>query len=454
VTVVKSAIRALTPIQVTEGEREVTPIDFQKALKDFSDYVYSEAQTLWNNNAQIITDGITAVGKRNIPFKQNFIRNLGIDTRQTPLPGVMTGNIRELVEFKVCSEAESWVKNLNPHKQMFNFNRNIDLSATGDQFSKRVYNPKQNTITIMLRCMDRTFYIIFLLPKYIQSRSIDKVSKPRLRLVAKARTWEFVWDFTTFENPTIRAGSLNAGVDIGKALPYVVAVTNVAGKPVARYAASIGLKRQWDKYYRLGDLIAAIRRKVEAYQTLGINTLQLNLELRRVRTKRARIHAELSKQQASEITKKIASHDIGLVRVEKLDWLAGSTGFPGRGGSWSYARQQDDLAHSLSRGGIASKKVSPKNSSQLCWKCHTVLVHNFKLRTVFCCDCKTTLDRDWNAALNIATLNHLKRRELLAKFYGFGESGCSTRAQAIAGVDKPKACSVANCATLVASLVT
>ncbi len=135
------------------------------------------------------------------------------------------------------------------------------------------------------------------------------------------------------------------------------------------------------------------------------------------------MHAELSKQQAAELTKKLCALPVKLVHVEDLAWLAGRKGKSGKGGYWSYARQQADLQHSLARKGISLKKKNPSYSSQKCSKCGEVLKHSGRI--VWCSFCKKTLDRDFNAAMNMATMNHLRKRDWLAEFYGLSTADCN-----------------------------
>lgn len=68
---------------------------------------------------------------------------------------------------------------------------------------------------------------------------------------------------------------------------------------------------------------------------------------------------------------------------------------------WSHSQQQEAIIHATSRIGYRTKKVSAKNTSQSCHGCKARITHR-KNRTVWCGVCKTVLDRDFNAAMNIA----------------------------------------------------
>lgn len=425
-TQVPSAVKHLTPTLILENGVPIAQATLQTHLTALSDYIYSHSLRIWTQNAQILTNAFQTTKKSR--FKQRYLRDLGINTTLPSQPGYLTGNMREIIEHKICTEAESWARNPNPHKQPFTFNKNIDLSATNDQLSTRTYSKTTNTITLTLRCFDTHLTLIFQLPGYLTHRTLTKVSKPRVRWNGKS----FVFDFTTYEEVTPARGRLNAGIDLGKVKSYVTVVTNERGKRVADYSASRGLMAGWDKYYRLGELAGRLRVKICSLQALSLDASLLETEHRLVTSKRSRLHVALSKRQASEVVRVLGKHDVGLVRVEDLKWLSGGKGVRGRGGRWSFGRQQSDLEHGFKRRGVRLVTVSPRGSSQVCCKCGVPVVHNAVRRSVYCGECKTVLDRDFNAAFNIATLNHLKSKEWLARFYGSGESNCTGLPEIIA----------------------
>lgn len=417
--VVKSAIKHLRATVAYSSGVELSSEELQTVLFRLCEYTTSETQRIWDLNKSILEPAIAATGSRSIPYKQRFLRDSGADSTMTPIGDALVGNLRELVEYKIISEASSWVKSSNPHKRPFQFNRNLDLSATGNQFSKLHYSPSENTVLLQLRALTEHLTIEIRLPEYLKNRQVSKLSKPRLRWNGA----EYVFDFTLFESVETSEGRLTAGVDLGKIKPYVAAVVSNKGVRVAHFEASRGLARAWTKYQELSRHLTRVSAKIRAKKDIGLPTENLQLEENRIRAKRSRLHAELSKRQAAELADKLSALPIGLVRVEDLSWLAGNKGKSNRGGSWSYSRQQFDLAHRLKRSGIKVVKKSPRNSSQKCSKCGELLNH--RGRTVWCEVCKSSLDRDFNAAMNMATLNHLKTKDWLAKFYGLSEADCS-----------------------------
>lgn len=434
VTTVVSAVKHLFPVSILESGKEVSSSDLQVDLDLMSHYVQSNAQRLWALHSQKIEAEVAAFGTKKILFKQRFLRyNCAADTTLPRQKGILTGNLREIIEHKILSESETWIRNPNPYKQPFSFNSNVDLSATNDQLSVIQFSESENVAILQLRCMDKHYILTFQLPAYLRNRKIKKISKPRVRQVSKGN---YCFDFTTYEEVFQKAGNLKAGIDLGKIEPYVAVVTTTDDRLTAQYYSSAGLKRGWEKYKRLVELTSQLYAKAAAYDRLGLDASTLLAERKLVLSKKQRLHAELSKRQAHEIASKFAAHNISTVNVENLKWLSGDKGVKGRGGKWSYARQQVDLAHALARGGSKTKTVSPKNSSQKCWKCSDVISHR-KRRSVWCENCKTDLDRDFNAAMNIATLNHLRKKQIVS-FCGANDNICTAKAEVIAGDSQPE----------------
>lgn len=117
--------------------------------------------------------------------------------------------------------------------------------------------------------------------------------------------------------------------------------------------------------------------------------------------KLTRLKNAIAQQMGSEVSQKLAKHNLNTLNVENLTWVTGKR----YGGRWNHSRQQETITHSLARVGIRVKKVNPKNTSQTCHKCGNQITHKTEARTVWCEECRTELNRDFNAAMNIAKKN-------------------------------------------------
>lgn len=140
------------------------------------------------------------------------------------------------------------------------------------------------------------------------------------------------------------------------------------------------------------------RAKAGQYDALGFDSSVLREEITRKRSKASRIMIGLSGQIAADLTHKTTKHQVGLVHLENLKWVTGAK----YGSKWAHSKITHKIEHASARQGIRTKRVNPRNSSQSCHKCGTTITHNTKHRTVWCGDCRIKIDRDVNAAINIA----------------------------------------------------
>jgi putative transposase len=62
------------------------------------------------------------------------------------------------------------------------------------------------------------------------------------------------------------------------------------------------------------------------------------------------------------------------------------------------------LDYKAMEAGVEIMTVDPRNTSQMCSGCGSIVLKNLSVRLHFCPDCGLTLDRDVNAARNILSL--------------------------------------------------
>ena len=253
-----------------------------------------------------------------------------------------------------------------------------------------------NQLLLKFKCWSREYEIHFTLLSYILERNIIKFSLPTIRM---NKNNEWVFGFTIQEQAETRAvGKHTAGVDLGRVEPFTLAVLNESSKRVAHYVSSGRLNQLNQKRERLLREKKHITIKIESYTSLGLDAAVLSTERDFKRNKITRLGVEVAKQIGSEITQKLVKHKVSILNMEDLRWASGAK----YGSRWNHSKQQEYITHSLSRKGITTRKVNPKNTSQECYACGIKIVHNSKNRTVRCVECKTKLDRDFNAAMNIA----------------------------------------------------
>lgn len=385
-----SALPLLAPTNIYDlltGEEIALPV-LQQKIKNLTNYCYEEAVSYYNNNEPHLLAVLE--GRQKIVAPAEFARQNNIKIRKNLPPEVKAqSRVEKLVQHKIISETSSYILNPNPKKQKHNFNPTINLGAVDKQMASISLN--NNELTLLWKCWDKEYLIVFTIPSYVMKRNIIKFSLP----VVSVKGFLFI----VYEKPAERLkGTHKAGVDLGRKIPYTMAVTNSNGKRVAHYVTSRNLTRANTKRELLLVQKKHLNTKITHYNNLGLPTEKLVKENDLIRNKIARMGLSVAAQMGAEITTKLVKHNLNTLHVEDLRWVQGSK----YGSKWNHSKQQESITHSLKRAGINTKLVNPKNTSQECYKCGTKIVHNSKTRTVWCIDCKTKLDRDFNAAMNIA----------------------------------------------------
>lgn len=340
---------------------------------------------------------VNHVGKATrIGSLNSFARQAGYTSRyKTNLDKTIKAQsrINELILHKFASETLSYIRNPNPRKQPPSFGPKINLGAVDKQMVTIGLN--QNVITMMWKVWDKELAFEFTLPPYILKRNISKISLPTVEYHKR----RIVFIFTIQEVPDYRAKGVHlAGVDLGRVEPYTLVVLTKEGKRLAHYTTSPRLKQLNTKRQNLLKEKQYLNQKITAYNELGLDATVLVREKQFKTNKIKTIGVSLAQQVGAEITHKLKDHKINVLHIENLTWVTGKK----YGSRWNHSKQQSAIQHSLSRAGIKTKKVNPRNTSQNCHKCGTKIIHNTRKRTVHCLNCKTQLDRDYNAAINVA----------------------------------------------------
>lgn len=320
-------------------------------------------------------------------------RNYRSNSQTLPAEIKAKSRINELILHKLVSETTSYVRNPNPRKQLPSFGSKINLGAVDSQMATISINA--NIISLVWKCWDKEYLLEFTVPEYALKRNIIKWSLPTVEV----QNGESVFIFTIRERPKSREiGKGSAGIDLGRIKPYVLAVINDKGNRVAHYETSGRLTQLNKKRERLLVEKKHILAKAKQYEALGLDPTILWTELGFKRDKITLLGNVIAQQIGSEVTKKLVKHNVNTLNVEDLRWAVGKK----YGSRWTHSKQQTAITHALAREGIKTRKVNPKNTSQSCHKCGTAITHNSKKRTVWCVECKTSFDRDFKAAMNIA----------------------------------------------------
>lgn len=387
--VITSAITRLIPTQITDKATGniISWEDYQTvSLYPLLDWVRKDTLTLYGLNPERVHAlALNLTGSANSYGRQN-----GYKANHMSLPREVKAKSRlgMLVYHKLMSETASYEKNPNPLKKLHSFSSTINLGAVDKQMC--VLEREDHELVLSWACWDKEYELRFTLPRYVQERVITKFSLP---LVSETG---FIFSYQ--ETPVPVQGPRIAGLDLGRVEPFSLVVLSERQKVIATYRASKQVTATNAKRERILAEVKQTRAKAEAREALGLDDTILREQVTNLRAKAKRIGVSISAQAGAEVGRIMARHEVSLLRLEDLSWAAGAK----YGSKWAHSQAGIMITHSAQRHGAKVQKVSPRGTSQHCHACHTKITHNTKTRTVWCGDCKTRLDRDYNAALNIA----------------------------------------------------
>ena len=415
-----SAVTPLRPQAIWDTKTgEKLPLSvLQEDIEALCFFVQAETtRTFEDRTEQVIEDVGGLKGSAN-----SYGRKLGYTSEYAKLPRevLAKSRINELFLYKLMSEVASYAKNSNPKKKHPTFPKTINLGAVDKQMAS--VSREGNILTLLWKCWSREYLIDFIVPNYVLDRNLIKFSLPLIRYTQNG--YEFI--FTVKELiPTLPGTGLKAGVDLGRVEPYTLAVVNTKGNRVADYATGGRLKSLNRKREDILSHKRHICAKIGQYEKLGLNADVLMIEKQRLGNKARILGNVVAQNLGAEIATKLTKHSLNILNVEKLSWVQGKE----YGSKWNHSRQQETITHALSRNGVRVKKVSPKNSSQLCYSCGSKLTHS--KRVARCLVCQSNLDRDFNAALNIASERHLTKRYPSLDINRLAGDNCSPLGQVI-----------------------
>lgn len=265
-----------------------------------------------------------------------------------------------------------------------------------------------------MRVKDRD--LDFQLPaRQLESMDVIGIVKPTIR---ETKQGEVVFDFKTkIEIPVFNQSGFRAGLDLGFVEPYVLTIINPEGKVVARFHASNITYRTMESLRGADAELRHLRElkhgKVQVYKSLGIplgeqedyNDFRvLCREIRRLSARVGRLKTAIAGLIGHEVREHLRPYGVRGLGVEYLGWLAGRKGKRAVNSSWAYGECQSVLTNQLELIGVRVRRVSARDSSQLCNRCSKRVTH--RGRTVVCsngCLTDSGWDRDLNASVNLAS---------------------------------------------------
>lgn len=312
-------------------------------------------------------------------------------------------------------------------KTFGDFALDLNVAYTDNAFSQLILHEEFkyngvihcNLIELRVNILGEWVRLFTVLPIVFKNRASEvKVCKPIIRLNKNGLVvldYKIEYDVPKYRKE--KEAEVRAGLDLGFVEPYVLVVTTLEGRVVARYHASSELKRLQHKinvlYNQVGKLQAKFSCKKVIWFKYGIPESQqrewsrgLFNDIQRKKEKINTLKRALEERMASDVYDHLHSLnvDVTFLNMEELSWLAGKPGRPAIcKTAWAYGRMFDAISHALGRDGVWCRKVRAGGTSQECNDCGCQVTH--RGRTVYCDDgCLTShgWDRDLNAAVNIS----------------------------------------------------
>lgn len=404
-------LRPVMVVDCTSGDL-LTEEEWNKPVQALLNHIQASVERTWGKySARLVEEVENFTGSAN-----SYGRSLGYKLDYTKLPHrtLAKSRINELYLHNLVSGVSSYVLNPQSNKQTPSFPKQVNLGAVDKQMVTVSVN--NNELSLKWKCWNKELLFVFTLPAYIQAYDVHKYCLPIVRL---DKDGNIRFNFSIKENipERLTKNTQRAGLDWGVRELYTIAVVNQNGRIAAHYTPSRQLRKLQKKKDALTLNRQRIFAKLERLTQYGDHVKLPNLtrQHHELTHKITRMGITISKLVSNEITQKIVKHDLRVLNLEQLNWVTGtSSNKAGSNHSFQHARMSNATTHSLARFGLETQKVNAAGTSQECHTCGTQVTHNHKTRTVRCDSCQSTLDRDFNAAINIAlrsrTLTPLSNR--------------------------------------------
>jgi hypothetical protein len=267
-----SSLSPLIPMSVINtitGEYVSLNVLSEKAAS-LIDTVVTETERLFEKHETSLYE--TLSDYTGTPVAAEFARQKGYKTSfvaTLPRNILVKARLEKLVQYKLISETASYVLNPTPNKKPPSINRTINLGAVDKQMASISLDGAE--LNLLWKCWDTEYYITFQLPVYLLARSIVKITLPLVRINAKTNKIEFI--FSSVEKAKPRKGyKHNVGIDLGKVIPYSMAVVNGHGLRVASYESSSRLTKLARKRERLLNETRKIKAKIANRAKRGLDS--------------------------------------------------------------------------------------------------------------------------------------------------------------------------------------
>lgn len=287
--------------------------------------------------------------------------------------------------------SQGWKRTANLNKPN-NLKPKMSLSATDNQYSKISNDPFQDGFIILELVVNgfwRKFFFDFDLVRF---NGAAKVCLPDIVVKNNQVYFNFAVEYSYNYSPI--SSDYILGVDVGKSQYATVSVVRLSNQEIV-HTSTLS-----QRVHSLWNSIKATERQIKSLTLKKINNpiydnYFINREISENRSKNSRKKKELAILAAQEIAEIAHIWDNAAVSVEDLSWIDNTM----QNGRWNRGEFVKKLTEYVELNGSRVFKVSAYNTSQFYYK--TGIKGTFRGRT-FISSCGVEIDRDVNAAANIA----------------------------------------------------
>ena len=270
----------------------------------------------------------------------------------------------------------------------------INLGAVDKQYAVIENNPFiDGKIVLKMVIQGKRYRLIF---NFDNTRFREgKVTLPVVKIENGAPV--FIFTVAT-DNPVVQfSGDYTIGVDVGINNYATVVVRNSkTGEKVQESTLSQRVHSLWNSVKASEKQVKQLRKKAKSLlydrqaRMSALDEAQLHREAA------SRKKRELAILAAQEIAYLSHFYDNAVVAVEDLGWVSNTM----QNGWWNRGAFTQWLTHYISQNGGWVISVNSANTSKVCHLCGSKVTH--PVHKISCCPVHGVMDRDVNAAANIA----------------------------------------------------
>lgn len=360
--------------------------------------------TTWTNHKEAILN-LYKTHENDLPKSPTGItdryKNIFQITPPTHDKKILAKNrIQRLAKHRLASETLAWYKNDQDNKGELKFSHKINFGGTDKQICIRDYDKNKHQIIYRIKCWEHEYVLIFQIPDYIYNNNynITKFCNPIMEILPDKN---IRYSIPFKEKIDYKNTRLYAAYDLGIKEPFVLSIITSTGSRVAVIKASARLHALNDKRERVRDNLRNVKRKLDAYEALGLCG-SAKYEVLRVEAERlSRVSSALGVVVAHLVGYEVAcaceGFGVCVCAGEDLSWVSVVQGSSG----WVHGLCEDDIVRACARVGVVHSCVSAAFSSQSCVCGSGNVFHDEGRRTV-CRDCGYSEDRDSLASFILA----------------------------------------------------